>query len=249
MGYCRQIELPTSEPVTRAEVRGQLRLPATITADDSLIDLLIIAAREYGEIRTNRSLAQRRFVKTLDAFPYYIDAIQGGQGYPPGYYSLPKYATTMWNYSQQIKLDFSPTVRVDELTYINTAGDAVTLTQDTDFILDNTTELSRLFPLPGRQWPANAYTPNSVKIIFTAGHDSNPAATEERDLESPPLTNPPNQQPVTQIVTGIPALCRLAILRLVNHWYRNPGSTGKCPEDIDMLFANQKIWDFAPTVG
>src|SRR6266568_3277186 len=41
--------------------------------------------------------------------------------YPPSYYALPRYSTTLWNYSQMIKLFAAPLVSVDRITYLSNA--------------------------------------------------------------------------------------------------------------------------------
>src|SRR5258708_3404458 len=112
MGYCRQAALPSIEPVSLTTAKQFLRLPGGFTSEDALITGFIQSAREQGEILSWRALAQRPFVQVLDSHPYYTDTIQSQLAYPPGYYSLPRYSTTLWNYSQMIKLGYSPVVSV-----------------------------------------------------------------------------------------------------------------------------------------
>ena len=78
--------------------------------DDVLIQNMITAARQLVEAFTARAYVTRQYVLTADAFPYFVDSTMSQRAYPPSYYSMPRYGTTFWNYSQQIKLPVSPLV-------------------------------------------------------------------------------------------------------------------------------------------
>jgi hypothetical protein len=227
--------------------RSFLRLPSSFTSEDSLLTGFIQAARENGEILTGKALAQRSFTQVLDSHPYYTDAVQSMQAYPPDYYSLPRYSTTLWNYSQMIKLGYSPVIRVDVMTYVDSNGNTEMLYQDRDFILDRITEPSRIFPLPGQYWPADLYVANAVQIDFTAGYDPDPTAVDTHFL-SPPQS-PPSQQPESVIVSGIPQQMILGILNLAAYWWNNRGAAGSVPDNIANIFLGHAIVDWSPTRG
>jgi len=245
VGYCRQIALPIAEPVTPDTVKRWLKLPDYLITEDDFISGFIQAAREQGEIYSCRSLAKRQFVQVLDSHPYYTDTVGSQLAYPPSYYSLPRYSTTLWNYSQMIKLGYSPVISVESMRYIGTDGNPVTLHQDVDFVLDRIAEPARIFPRPGQYWPANLYVANAVEIVFTAGYDPNPAAATDTHVTSPPGS----QQPDSTIVTAIPHMHILGILNLVAYWYNNRGSAGKVPDAIAQIFMNNAVVDWAPTRG
>lgn len=173
MGYFRETALPASEPVALADAKSYLRLDAGFTAHDTIITNLIRAAREHAEKMTGRCLAQRTFRAVLDSFPYYTDTIQSQLAYPPSYYSLPRYSSTLWNYSQMIKLGPAPIISVQAMRYVDPDGFAQTLNQDTDFTLDRITEPARIFPKVSTYWPANLYVCNALEIDYTAGYTSN----------------------------------------------------------------------------
>jgi hypothetical protein len=205
-------------------------------------------------------LAQRRWVLSLDSFPYYTDTVASQQAYPPSYYSLPRYSTTLWNYSQVIKLWKPPVVEVEKITYIGTDGQPHDLFPGTDFIVDYVGENCRLFTLPGSFWPACFYTPNAVQIFFIAGYDPDPdkivTINATSSVLSPPLAlaNPPLQQASVTLVVGIPQTTRTAIMMLACHWYFNrepvsAGSVGTVPYHIDALLASSTIFDFSPSRG
>src|SRR5579863_8158039 len=119
MGYVRPTSQPT-EVVTLAEQKGFLRV--STTQDDTLISTMISAAREQAEIFTNQAIAQRNYVQAMDSFPYYVDTIMSQAAYPPNYYSNPRYSTTLWNYSQTIKLFRGPLTDVVNIEYVDGSG-------------------------------------------------------------------------------------------------------------------------------
>ena len=112
-----QIEKPaTALPVTLDEAKNFLRV--TISDDDALISTLISAATTACELFTRRSFCRKGFRQSLDSFPYFVDTVMSQMAYPPSYYALPRYSTTLWNYSQMIKLFRPPLVSVDRITYL-----------------------------------------------------------------------------------------------------------------------------------
>lgn len=111
------VEFPAScDPVTLTQAKNYLRVD-DITDDDTLIEGLISAATDACENFCRRSFIKKGFLQTLDAFPYFTDTMLSQLAYPPSYYSLPKYSTTLWNYSQMIKLWRPPLISVDRITY------------------------------------------------------------------------------------------------------------------------------------
>lgn len=247
MGYFREISLVTAEPVLLTDQKAFSRV--VITQDDALIGVLITAARVHAEKATGRILAQRSFAQVLDSFPYFTDTVQSQQAYPPNYYSLPRYSTTLWNYSQQIKLQAGPVKSVDLFRFVNSSGNSQTLLEATDFVLDRQSEPARIFPMPGQFWPACLYVPNAVEIHFTAGYDPNPLAAP--DVHSNP-DNPPNAEPDSTVLLGIPQDLRLAIMMLATHWYANRepgGATSVVPMHVQALLDANTLYDFSPTRG
>lgn len=244
MGYVTEIGLPAEEPVSLDFVRQRLRLPSSMTQQDTVLTVLIQGARLDAERISGLVLAQRQFSQVLDSFPYFTDTVQSQQSYPPSYYSQPRYSTTLWNYSQMIKLAKAPLISVDQLIYIGTDGNPYTLEAGTDFVVDPETKLARIFPMPDQQWPACLYTPNAVQIIFTAGYDPDPTAVTTFTI---PQT-PPNQQAEYNILTGIPADMQCLIAELAVWRFQNPGVPG-VPADMERAIAALGILDFSPTRG
>jgi len=248
MSYVHATSVPVTEPVSLAQARSFLRLPDSYVREDATITGFIAAAREQGEILTGRSLAQRTWRMVLDSHPYYTDTIQSQLAYPPSYYSLPKYSTTLWNYSQMIKLYYPPVISVQQIRSIQPDGSVKTALQDVDFVLDRDSQPARIFPLPSQFWPADLYVPNSVVVDYTAGYDPDPTKIDTHNIASPPTSNP-GQQPDSVMAVGIPQMIIVGILNLVSYWYQNRGAVGQVPENIERIFQQNMIVDFAPTRG
>lgn len=119
MAYIVEEQAPVTEPLTRNDVKNFLKVPLNVSADDTFIDELIQAAREEVERYTGRSLVSKGYRQALDAFPYFVDTVMSQMAYPPSYYSLPRYSTTLWNYSQMIKLLRAPLRQVSKISYID----------------------------------------------------------------------------------------------------------------------------------
>jgi hypothetical protein len=230
-----QIEAPPAcEPISLAEVKLHLGLGPWDDSDHvtssniaTRIRPLIQAAREYCSTFTRRAFINTGYVETLDAFPYYTDTVMSQQAYPPAYYALPRYSTTLWNYSQMIKLFYSPLVSVSSIVYVGTDNLDHTLlpgtpdNQDADFVVDTVNEPGRIFPNSGQYWPAVLYVPDAVKIHFTAGY-------------GPTAVN-------------VPASIRVAIRQLVLLWDKKPDAP--VPESIKALLWQYRMLDDAPTRG
>jgi hypothetical protein len=117
MAYIVEEIAPLVEPVSRGDMKNWLKIPPNVTNDDLLIDEITQSAREEVEGWTARSLVNKGYRQVLDSFPYFVDTIMSQQAYPPSYYSLPRYSTTLWNYSQMIKLLRGPLVAISRISY------------------------------------------------------------------------------------------------------------------------------------
>lgn len=117
MAYIVEEIAPVTEPLLLNDVKNFLKVPPGVTADDTFIEELIQGAREEVEGYTGRSLVNKGYRQSLDSFPYFVDTIMSQMAYPPSYYSLPRYSTTLWNYSQMIKLLRSPLQQVSKISY------------------------------------------------------------------------------------------------------------------------------------
>jgi hypothetical protein len=169
---------PTAEPVTLKQAKNFLRVE--VSDDDLLITGLIQAAREACEVFTSRSFCFKGYLMTLDSFPYFTDSIASQQAYPPAYYSLPRYSTTLWNYSQMIKLWRPPCANVDRISYL-----AASDQQWHDFV-----------PAPALWYPGTVYLANDLvvdnkanvhKCTVAGTSTGNPPAWNYTQLAAQPL--------------------------------------------------------------
>jgi hypothetical protein len=117
MGYIVEEIEPVVEPILLADMKNWLKIPPNVVNDDGLVAEIIQSAREEVEGYTGRSLITKGYRQSLDSFPYFTDSCMSTMAYPPAYYSLPRYSTTLWNYSQLIKLLRGPLLSVSSITY------------------------------------------------------------------------------------------------------------------------------------
>lgn len=186
---------PAEEPVTLTEAKNHLRVD--LSDDDSLISALIVAAREHAEAITRRAFITQTLKLSLDAFP----ANNG-----PIYVPMP------------------PLQSVNSLKYFDTDGMEQTLTEGTDFLVDNESEPGRITPAPDTGWPATQNRPNAVSVEFVAGFGD---------------------------ASKVPQGIKQAILLMVGHWYENReavtmqgNNAGELPMAVDSLLMMHRIWRF-----
>src|SRR5260370_13821273 len=165
-----QIETqPAAEPILLADAKNFLRVE--VSDDDSLISLLITAAREAVEAFTNRSLVNKGYKMCLDSFPYYTDTVMSQMAYPPSYYALPRYSTTLWNYSQMIKLFAAPLVSVSRITYLSSADQ----------------QFHDLVPAPDLWYPGTAYTASPANTVTDGNGSIQVCISPGTSLHDPPI--------------------------------------------------------------
>ena len=134
---------PEAEPITRAEAKLHLKVDSDQTADDSLIDALVSAAREDAEDFTGRCFVWSTWELRLDEFP------TGG--------------------NQEILLPRPPCIRVNAITYVDADGATQTLGSD-NWQLDDRSEPARIRPAYNLSWPATRAVMNAVTVSYVAGY-------------------------------------------------------------------------------
>lgn len=142
------ITAPTSEPLSLAEARSHLKEPDT--ADNTLIEQYITAARQYAEGITRRAFKEQTWDYTLDRFPV------GG-----------------------IKLPIQPVSSVSYVKYVDTTGTTQTFTYGTSPDTpkyDVFTDLPRTLVIPKYNvvWPDTRDHPNVVTVRFVASYSTVP---------------------------------------------------------------------------
>ncbi len=160
-----QTTAPGTEPVTLAEAKLHLRVDADLTADDTLITMLIGAARRYAEMYCNRSLITQRWRLVIDSFPG-PSMIGVPFGIP---YTLPGHA---------ILLERGRVQSVDSITYTAMDGNEATM-PTTDWVAETASPIARITPRFGKIWPIPLPQIGAVKVDFTAGYGDTSAAIPE----------------------------------------------------------------------
>lgn len=166
----RLTQAPAEEPVTVDEAKLHLRV--TDSSEDTLITMLISAARIHAENVCRRVFVTQKWDLFLDAFPYYTY-----YGVIPGYVpvdQLPSAWMTMRNYAvrfrgSKIDIPFPRLQSVDAVKYIDANGVLQTM-DPSAYVVDAISEPGVLTPKTGTYWPDTENTTNAVQISFTAGY-------------------------------------------------------------------------------
>jgi uncharacterized phiE125 gp8 family phage protein len=137
-----------AEPLTLAEALTHLRETGDGGANDEYIEVIITAAREACEARTERTLTTTGWFLQLDGFP----------------------SVTSDNPNAAIYLYQPPIIAVQSVQYLNASGTLTTI-DPADYVLDAASAPGRLVPAPGKVWPAvQDGAINSVRVAYTAGY-------------------------------------------------------------------------------
>jgi uncharacterized phiE125 gp8 family phage protein len=151
-----QTAVPGLEPITTAEAKNYLRLDADLTQDDTLIAVLISAARAYAESYCNRSLVQQGWQLLLDSFPS-PQAFGVPWGQP---WSIPANA---------IQLERGPVITLDSIKYRDMGGTLQTMASSL-YTLDASSPMPRVTPVFGAVWPVSLPQIGAVQVNYTAGY-------------------------------------------------------------------------------
>lgn len=145
------VTAPTSEPITLAEAKLQCRVDTD--ADDDLIELMISAAREYAEQKTERALARQTLGLYLDDWPEDGD----------------------------IMLPRPPFVSITHVKYVDEDGTLQTIDSG-NYAIDTGAgqDVSWLMPAYDYTWPSHRDVANAVEIQYQAGYASNAAPASVR---------------------------------------------------------------------
>lgn len=142
---------PAAEPVSRTEAKTHCRVDSDITADDTLIDALIVAARQHVEEFTGRALITQTWDFKLETWPGY----------------------------GEIVLPVAPLVSVTSVSYRLEGGSVSTLSSSA-YIVDTDSDPGRLLLAAGESWPSDALDPGpSVAVRFVAGYGADGTAVPQ----------------------------------------------------------------------
>jgi uncharacterized phiE125 gp8 family phage protein len=161
---------PASEPVLLADAKNHLRVDTDQTADDSLITMLIAAARRYAESYTGRAFITQTWRATRDGFP----------GFPIS--GLPYAGIAAYTPDQppsvEITLAYGPVQSITSVSYQDMTGAWITMPV-TDYVFDASGLRPRLAPAYGKSWPVTLPQIGSVRIDYVAGYGTAAATVPE----------------------------------------------------------------------
>tara|TARA_Y100000114_G_scaffold61189_1_gene56168 strand:- start:3450 stop:4112 length:663 start_codon:yes stop_codon:yes gene_type:complete len=151
------VTAPTTEPLTRTEVKSFLRIDTT--DDDTLVDVLIETARQFAEEYMGRTLINTTYKLSLDGF------IENQVPIKEGLYTAPYLSF----YKQYIELPRPPLVSV---THIKTFDDDNTETTyaSTKYHVDTARNPGRIVLKDGETWPTSLRTANGVEVTYVGGY-------------------------------------------------------------------------------
>jgi len=135
---------PAREPLSLALAKQHLRIDSDYTADDNMIQGLIISARRYCEGFQNKAYLQQTWDLWLDGFPD----------------------------SDYIDIPLSPLQSVTSIKYYETDDTENTFSTD-DYDVDDKGIVGRVVLKYGETWPSDVLRPsNGVVIRFVAGYET-----------------------------------------------------------------------------
>lgn len=137
----QQTVAPTVEPVTLAEIKKQLALPAEDGFWDTFLEAAITQAREQFEYDTGIVCCTSTWVEKLDEWP-------------------------CENY---ITLQRRPVASVSSITYLDTDGTSQTWSSS-NYTLDSNRTIPTIFLTYGASFPALRTIQNAVTITYVAGY-------------------------------------------------------------------------------
>jgi hypothetical protein len=162
---------PVAEPLTVEEVKIHLRIDNN--EEDSLLGLLITAARLHAEAECQRAFVTQKWDLYIDAFPR-----QNFYGVLPGYAPLDQFIPSVLQAQRgysirfrggKIELPFPPLASVDFVKYIDKTNTLITLDPSL-YTVDGISEPAVLTPAPDQYWPDTLNILNAVHIAYTVGY-------------------------------------------------------------------------------
>ena len=156
----------TDLPLSMTETKEYLRLDEQV--DDALIRGYIIAATEYAENTTHRSLITRTLKLPVDALTEIDVPLKEG------------FTTAPYKrfYKDYIELPSSPVQSVTHVKYYDDASNESTWATS-NYYVDTEREPARIVLRDGGTFPTDLRPANGLEITYTAGYGANPSDVPE----------------------------------------------------------------------
>ena len=134
---------PTSEPFTTAQAKTWLKIPSAVTAEDTVVDAIIAAARTWAEQFTGRALMTQTIEEYFDCWP------------DCGVFNL----------------SVAPVQSITSVSY--QSGGSYTTWSSANYYTDLVTEPCRIVAKAGVTAPSyDLDAPNVFKVVYVAGYSS-----------------------------------------------------------------------------
>lgn len=216
------VTAPTTEPITLTEAKLHLR--ESDTAQDTIIQSLISAARRHIEERCRRSLITQTWLRTLDQFP---TATSGSALWAPfeiGIPRIPPGDATAGDLKRKwsgIRLVRGPVISITSLQFYDSTGALQTIPPN-QYELDTTAPVAIVCPTIANPWPTVRSQLNAVLVTYLSGYGPTPA--------------------------DVPSDITAALKLLLGAWYENReaiatsvGTMAPVPMAVDALLAPYEL--------
>lgn len=227
-GHLTRVTPPAVEPVSLAEMKTHLRVDDDLYDDDTLIQSLISAARQWVEETCGRSLITQTWRLAMPGFP----GATGVLGVPvyrvdpltlPG---TPVSGSVAFRYA--LRLPRGIVRSVTKVEY-RAAPDGALTTLDTGaYFLSSDEWGATITPTPGSIWPISLVHPESAVVTYVAGYGDN--------------------------ASDVPSAICAAIKLLAGHLYENREAVvvsesravvASVPFTVDALLGPYRVMEFA----
>lgn len=151
---------PAAEPVSTATAKEWLRIESGVTADDTLIDALVVAARQHVEEYCQIRLITQTVRQTLDRWPgYRANATMPNEG-----------RISDWKNGEvdYVELIARPVQSITSVTLYDDAGNSETWNAS-NYRLSEPGDRSRLVPTDNVAWPSATRRSDAIEIVYVAG--------------------------------------------------------------------------------
>lgn len=170
MGLITIIE-PSSEPVSLDDMKLFLRVDESNTMDDALIGSLILAARRWAEVYTQRRFVRQTLRLLMDFFPGYIDQKLVGQNVSSPFVSGANAVLVGIRYA--MRLPCPPIHDIAAFNYLDVNGATTAMVEGTNYVADLASQPARLMPVFGQMWPVARVIANAVIVDYVVGYGGN----------------------------------------------------------------------------
>lgn len=148
MSSLKRITDAVIEPITLNEAKDWCRVDTN--DENTLIESIIVAARQWCEVYTHRQFITATWVQVMDGFA-----------------------------GREIQLRICPLVSVTSITYLDSSGTQQTFSSS-KYRVDTYSEPGRITLEFGEAWPVSRGVSNDGTITFKAGYGTEPSAVPQK---------------------------------------------------------------------